>query len=370
MRDIKKNLSSYLTVVIITVLLTVFIGGNTTGFFEYMRCKRIIKNNYVDYVSDDTLVNGAYDGMIKSLNDEHSHYIDDKYGLDNFVGDLTGVQHGVGIEIKNTEDKKVVIESVYDDSPAMKVGLLKGDIIVLVDDVKVENLTAAEVAQKVRGSRGEKVKIGVLRGKESLKFEVVREDIVVNTVKTKEVDDLGYIKITTFTENTTKQFEKALNEFKEKRGLIIDLRDNTGGYLTSAKDITSLFLEKGKLLYSLQNKDEIKEVKDDTKEYRDYPIVVLVNSSTASAAEILASSLKDSYGATIVGNITFGKGKVQNLMYYGDTMVKYTSAKWLRPNGECVDGIGIEPDYIENIAVKNNIIYDNQLDKAISLLEE
>ena len=138
--------------------------------------------------------------------------------------------------------------------------------------------------------------------------------------------------------------------------------------MNSATDIASLFLKKGEVLYSLESKNNITTYKDETKDKREYKIVILVNSNTASAAEILTAALKDSYGATIVGKTTFGKGKVQTMKYYEDTMVKYTSAKWLRPNGECIDEIGIVPDYDVDIQYGNNVIYDLQLDKAIKLL--
>jgi carboxyl-terminal processing protease len=178
--------------------------------------------------------------------------------------------------------------------------------------------------------------------------------------------------LSSFSSHSYNDLKKELEELENDNidSLIIDLRDNTGGYLTAATDISNLFLEKGKVIYSLENKNKVKTYKDETKESRKYDIVVLINYNTASAAEILAAALKDSYGAVLVGKTSFGKGKVQTMKYYEETMIKYTSAKWLRPNGECIDEIGLIPDYEVDIQYGNNIIYDLQLDKAIELLSK
>ena len=159
-----------------------------------------------------------------------------------------------------------------------------------------------------------------------------------------------------------------LNKEKEIDSLIVDLRGNTGGYLNSASNIANIFLKKKQVIYSLESKDEVTTFKDETKQSLDYEVVVLVNQGSASASEVLAGALKDSYGATIVGMKTFGKGTVQTTKKYGGTMIKYTSAKWLRPNGECVDKVGIMPDYEVEVEIKDNVKYDKQLDKAIELL--
>ena len=209
----------------------------------------------------------------------------------------------------------------------------------------------------------------------TFKVEVAKVNIpsVSSTVIKNEEKNtkIGYLQLASFSAHSYEEVVEALEELEEDEeitSLIIDLRDNTGGYLTVATDISSLFLEKGSVIYSLENKDEKNEYKDETKEKREYKIVVLVNSNTASAAEILAAALHDSYGATIVGKTTFGKGKVQTMTHYEDTIVKYTSAKWIRPNGECVDEVGIVPDYEVNLEYGENVIYDRQLDKAIELL--
>ena len=182
---------------------------------------------------------------------------------------------------------------------------------------------------------------------------------------------IGYISLTTFSANSAEDFQNSLltlSKDGEIDSLIIDLRGNTGGYLNSASNIASIFLEKGKIIYSLDSKDGVTTYKDETKQSMDCEVIVLVNQVSASASEVLAAALKDSYGAIIVGKTTYGKGTVQSTKKYGNTMIKYTSAKWLRPNGECVNEIGIKPDFEIEVEIKNNVLYDKLLDKAIVLL--
>ena len=188
----------------------------------------------------------------------------------------------------------------------------------------------------------------------------------------------GYIQIQTFSGTLAKQVKNALKELENHQmtSLIIDLRDNTGGFLTAAQDVANIFLEKGKKIYGLNVQNETTFFEDNTSESKDYPIVVLINENTASASEILAAALKESYNAILVGETSFGKGKVQQTMKLDDgSMVKYTSAYWLTPNGNCIDGIGLAPDYhVENEEKTdeqgNLTIIDNVLNKGIEILQK
>ena len=188
----------------------------------------------------------------------------------------------------------------------------------------------------------------------------------------KNGQNIGYMYIETFSTTVANQVEKALKRIDNDKisKLIIDLRNNGGGYLSAASDIASMFLEKGKKIYSLEDKDSIKDYNDETDEKKNLKVVLLVNDGTASASEILTAALKDSYGAEVVGTTTFGKGKVQQTKSLSDgTMVKYTTARWLRPNGECIDNIGIKPDYeVDLIKNENDEIIDTQLEKAIEVV--
>lgn len=336
---------------------------------EFLEIYSEIVDNFYEEVDEDAMIGAALDGMLKFLEDNYSIFLN-KNDSDSLSESLDGAYEGIGIVAIGN-----VVYQVYDGSPAAEAGLLSEDEIIEINGtvITVENY---ELITELLDKDGENT-IVVKRGSETLTFkvEVAKVNIpsVYSNVITSEdkKQKIGYLQLSSFSAHSYEDVVDALLELEEEEkidSLIIDLRDNTGGYLTAATDISSLFLEKGKLIYSLESKDETTEYKDETKDKREYKIVVLVNSNTASAAEILASALHDSYGATIVGKTTFGKGKVQTMKYYEDTIVKYTSAKWLRPNGECVDEVGIIPDYEVNLEYGENVIYDRQLDKAIELL--
>ena len=199
-------------------------------------------------------------------------------------------------------------------------------------------------------------------------FETEIRTLYIPALQYKMLDhSIGYIYISSFSGTLKNQMIDALNYLENEgmESLIIDIRNNTGGYLFAAQEVASLFLEKGKTIYSLEEKDGIKEYKDETDEKRDYKIVLLQNEGSASASEILIAALKESYGATVVGTTSYGKGKVQQTYSLDDgSMVKYTSAKWLTPTGNCIDEIGISPDiYVEELSEEEDV----QLEKAIEV---
>lgn len=327
-----------------------------------------IVDNFYKEIDKNKMLEAALEGMLTFLEDKYSIYLD-KNETDSLSEMLDGSYEGIGIVAYGN-----VVYNIYKGSPAEKAGLKVNDEIIEVNGNEINMENFASISDLLTN---EKVNIVVVKreGKE-MKFEMelstvnvptTTSDIITSQDKKK---DIGYLALTSFSSHSFEDFQDSLLKLEKDKidSLIIDLRDNTGGYLNVAEDISSLFLEKGKLIYSLESKDDTKHYKDKDSNSRSYEIVVLVNSNTASAAEILAAALHDSYGAKIVGNTTLGKGKVQTMKYYEDTMVKYTSAKWLRPNGECIDQIGIVPDYEVSLQYTDNIIYDLQLDKAIELL--
>ena len=322
-----------------------------------------IVTKYYEKVDSNELIDAGIEGMIKHLEDKYAIYVDEKV----LSSDLESTYEGIGVvTIEN------VVCEVYENSSAYREGVKVGDIIVSVNGYSINKDNYHELSDKLKENDGVN-EIGVLRGEEQLSFKVSIETIVVPTVSSKMYEvkgkKIGYIDIDSFAKNTYDEFDTQLSKLEENElsGLIIDLRNNGGGYVKSSFDMASKFIEKGKIIYSLKSKDELENVLDETDSVRTYKIVVLVNKSTASSAEILASSLKDSYGAIIVGNKTYGKGTVQTVKYYEDTAIKYTSALWLRPNGDSVDGVGIVPDYEVNNMIKNNTLEDNQFDKALQL---
>ena len=327
-----------------------------------------IINNYYEEVDEKAMMQAAISGMLDFLEDNYSIFLD-KAKTDSLSESLDGSYEGIGIiSVQN------VIYNVYKNSPAEKAGLKENDEIIKVNGTDINKNNFDIISELIEASE-DAIEIVVKRENEELTFLVEKATIMVPATATDIIkskgENIGYISLSSFSLLAYDEFLDNLTKMENDdhiSSLIIDLRNNTGGYLNTAYNIASLFLEKNKVVYSLESKNKITTYKDETDEKRDYKIVVLVNSATASAAEILTAALHDSYGATIVGDVTFGKGKVQTMMYYEDTMMKYTSAKWLRPNGECIDEIGITPDYQVDIEITNNTVYDKQLDKAISLL--
>ena len=283
---------------------------------EFLEIYSEIVNNFYEEVDEDAMIGAALDGMLKFLEDNYSIFLN-KNDSDSLSESLEGAYEGIGIVAIGN-----VVYQVYENSPAEKAGLLANDEIIKINGTEI-NLENHELITELLDKDGENT-IVVKRDKETLTFKVevakvnipsVSSTIIKNEEKNTKI---GYLQLASFSAHSYEEVVEALEELEEDEeitSLIIDLRDNTGGYLTVATDISSLFLEKGSVIYSLENKDEKNEYKDETKEKREYKIVVLVNSNTASAAEILAAALHDSYGATIVGKTTFGKGKVQTMTH-------------------------------------------------------
>lgn len=324
-----------------------------------------IVNKYYEEIDEESLVQAGIDGMIKHLEDKYSIYID----TDNIVDQLDSTYDGIGVvTIEN------VVSEVYKDSSAYRAGVKSGDIIIGVNDKDISKDNYQELGTLLRENNGEN-KLKVKRNEEELVFDVVIEKITIPTVTYNqyklENKRVGYIKISSMAKNTFEEFREALIELEKEElyGLIVDVRNNNGGYIDSAYNIASIFIDKRKNIYTLKSRNNEKTYVDETKEVRDYKVVVLINKSTASSAEILASSLKISYGAELVGYSTFGKGKVQTIKYFDDTALKYTSSEWLCADGTSIEGKGIEPDYKVENEIKDNVLIDLQFDKALSLFK-
>ena len=375
--------------VAIIVIVTAIITSLTTGLIIYNNSKLILGSaslssdsalkeflkvyssldeNYYENIDKTKMIDAAIAAMLKYLGEDYSTYLN-QTETDSLSNKLSGTFKGIGISITNGNE----IVKVYEDTPAFKAGLKENDKIIRINDTDTEGKNQIEVANLI--DKTKENTLVVSRDGAELTFKVIPEEI--NTPLTTQVYEkndkkIGYIYIEAFTEKVGEEFKKSLEDLEQQgiTSLIIDVRENTGGYLKGATEIASLFLEKGKTIYSLEGKDGVTTYKDETDEKRDYPVILLINENTASASEVLAAALQDSYGAKLVGKISYGKGKVQQTKQLEDgSMVKYTSARWLTPEGECIDGFGLAPHYEEDIVQNEDGTYtDNQLNKAIELL--
>lgn len=337
-----------------------------------------IKDNYYGELDNEKLVDSAIKGMIDAVGDEYTSYSDTD-DADNFKQTVSGIYEGIGCTVGVNLDNKIVVVDMFKDSPAEKAGLKVGDIIIKIDGEDFVGKSSTDMSNYVKFSKNSKVVLTIIRDEETMELDVERKKIeipyVSGEVITKDDIKIGYIDISLFSSTIYDQFKRELEKLEKENisGLVIDVRGNSGGYLSGVTDILNLFLKKGDVIYQLEsgNKKQIK--KDTTKEKRGYPVAVLVNGGSASASEILASAIKESYNGFVVGTKTYGKGTVQQTTTLPDgSMVKYTVQKWLTPNGNWVNEVGVEPtdtveldiSYAENPIMEN----DNQLQKALELV--
>lgn len=332
-----------------------------------------VVNGYYENVDKDKALDSAINGMMEYLGDKYTTYLNDSE-TNSLNNSLAGSYNGIGVSV----DTDSIIHSIFDDSPAEKAGMKIGDKIIAINNEDMTSKSVNDVTNIIKSKKG-KITITVLRDNNKIDLDVNVGDVykpaIAYQIKEKQNKKIGYIYISSFTTTVYDQFKKSLNKMEGQNidGLIIDLRSNGGGYLSAASDISQLFIEKGKVLYTLEGKDSTQTIKDQTDEKRNYDIVVIVDQATASASEMMAAALKDSYPNTkVVGIKTYGKGKVQQVKSLTDgTMVKYTTARWLRPNGECLDAMGLVPDYsVDLIKNENGEIEDTQLEKAIEVIFE
>ncbi len=382
--------------VIIIIIVSIafgFVIGSGVSFFrdeyqgieisaslqEFISVYHNIIDTYYEDLDEQKLVDAAINGMLSSLDDPYSTYMDEE-NSDAFSESVDGSYTGIGITLLLNDDGEFVVLDVLEDSPAEKEDIQVGDIVVEIDGESLEGLSMGEVTSKIKDNSNS-IRLTLRRGEEELNKKITPDTVdlvsVTSDVYALNNGNAGYIAINNFAANTYKQFKKELKKIEKKniKSLIIDVRSNPGGHVQQTRDILELFIEKGKVLYQVQFKDDITKIKDETKSSRNYLIVVLVNSSSASAAEILAAGFQDSYkNTTIVGEVTYGKGTVQTAYTLSDgTSIKYTIEKWLTPKGKWIDGEGITPD--KNVSLTsdfwNNPTPENdlQLQKALDILE-
>lgn len=346
---------------------------------EIISAYNTLKNNYYDDVDDVSLADNAIKGMVNSLNDSYSSFMDKKT-TESFNESVDGYFVGIGVTIMYSDGYNQIIK-VDDSGPGDKAGLKVNDIILSVDGNSVKGVYGEELTSLIKGKSGSKVKIMIKRGNVTKTVTVKRGIIEIENVTSHLLEEngkkIGYINVAVFASNTFKQFRKNLSRMEKKNAeaLIIDLRDNPGGHLSQTRDILSMFFDKKTVLYELQNKNKVSKIYSSSNDTRNYPIVILVNGNSASASEVMASCFNDNYkNATIVGTKTYGKGTVQQTVKLSSgTSFKYTTEKWLTSKGKTVDGVGINPDI--NIELDqsyySNPTYENdlQVKKAVEILK-
>ena len=318
-------------------------AGNLTRLIGAMR---FIESQYVQEVDENKLIDGAISGMVRSLGDPHSIYLEPRL-YSQLKAETSGSFGGIGVYM-GFKDKSVYILGVMPDSPGEKVGLHAGDLILAVDSQPIEEIDPAEVALKIRGEVDTKVELLIHReGEEDKTYTITREVIKVQTVAGKMLNDReGYIRISNFSENTGQEFKNKLKELEQQgmKGFILDLRQNPGGLITSCVEIAQEIVPAGTIV-SVIKRDGEKEVYTSNLKQVKFPIVVLIDKNSASASELLSGALQDTKAALIVGEKSYGKGSVQTVVpMFQDDGIKLTIAKYYTPNGRSIDGTGIAPD--------------------------
>ena len=393
----KPNAYKTIMIIVITAVITflvtyVFLDAkveNGTDKLKYVtikeanfeNIKNVLDKKYLGEIkTDEELLEGAKKGYVEALGDPYTEYMTKEEWKD-FMEDTMGNYVGIGIYMsENKELNAVQIVSPIKDSPAYKIGLKSGDIILKVDDVEYDGTKMTEASNKIKGIEGTEVKLEIRRGEEILTFNITRQNIKLNHVETEILENkIGYIKLSAFDENCSVEFKEKLQELKDKKvtSIILDLRNNPGGIVSEALEIANCFVDKNQTLLITSDKNGNKEYrKSKVDKMIDVPLIILVNENSASASEILAGALKDLGVAKLVGMKTYGKGVIQELIQFEKegSAIKVTTNEYHTPNDNTINKVGIEPDEkielpkevdLVEIDVKN----DTQLKKAIELLK-
>ena len=357
-----KVISFFLFCIIIALSVTGSTASKNKETYEYLdlfgQIFDRVRSQYVDNVTDEELIEKAIDGMLTGL-DPHSGYMDEEV-WEEMQMDTQGKFGGLGIEI-TMEEGFVKVISPIEDTPAYKAGVLAGDFIIQIDDAPVFGLTLSEAVDLMRGEKGEPITITISReGVEPFEVNIIRDIIKIQSVKYEIFDNVGYLRITSFTEQTESGLIKYIKKIKEELdnkqiGFVLDLRSNPGGLLKQSVKVSDIFLEQGEIVSTRgRNKEDILRYRAKKGDrINGQPLIVLINGGSASASEIVAGALQDHKRAIIVGTKSFGKGSVQTIIPFkksgnnkSTTGIRLTTARYYTPSGESIQGKGIMPDII------------------------
>lgn len=338
----------------------------------------VLDKKYVDGVDEDELREGVYAGLVEAVDDRYTSYMSREV-FHGFVESMAGQYAGIGFYVyANQEDNTITVSSTIKGSPGAALGVLPDDKIIKINDIDVNGEMLDEAVQMMKGKPGTEVNITVYRpaADETKEYTVKRETIDIPSVAHEMLENqIGYIQISSFDENTAEQFGKAYDELngQGQQAMIIDVRNNLGGYLPQVVQICDMVLPEATIVYREDKQGTKRYEKSTAAESFDKPMVVLVNGASASASEILAGALKDNDAAVLVGTTTYGKGLVQEIAPLSDgSALKVTIERYYTPSGVCINGIGIDPDY--EVELPEGYIpgegQDTQLEKAVELLKE
>ena len=397
MKDYIKGLVTGLVCGILSVTTGIYIGLRTSApdglIFHYPKdgllsdagraeklgyIEEIVNSGFLYDIDEDDLADGVYAGLMAGLQDPYSrYYTAEQYEEETTVSE--GNYSGVGIVMTMNTDGTVDITRVYEGSPAERAGVLAGDVITEIDGLPVKGLTLSDVAGMIRNSGKDSTDITVLRGEETLSFTVSIERVEIPAVTGQMLENgTGYVRIAEFTGVAPDQYEKIMASLKEQglQKLIVDLRDNPGGYVTSVCTILRTILPEGVIFYTEDKNGNRTEETCDGKNELGLPLCVLVNENSASASEIFAGAVKDYEAGTLVGTTTFGKGVVQSIIGLNDgSAVKLTISEYFTPDGNKIHEIGITPDVVceageEGALEAPDPEKDPQLRRAMEILDE
>lgn len=347
---------------------------------EFIDTYQNILDSYYEDVDSQELIDHAIAGMLSGLDDPYSIYFDED-SSSTFDATLEGSYNGVGLEVYNDTDMNIVVSRVFEGSSAEEAGIDEGDIIKEVDGKDLTGKATTEFSDYTKEKEDDEFQVVYLHDGEEKTATLKRKVIIIQSVTSEVLEEndkkIGYIQVDIFSATTYNQFEKAVQKLENEQveGMIIDLRDNTGGHLSVVTDMLSLFLDDSHVIYQIEDKDQTTKYYSTGKETKEYPVVILQNGNSASASELFTAAMKEEYGAKVVGTTSYGKGTVQELNTLQDgTQYKFTTKKWLTPKGNWVHEKGITPDVeveldegYRNEPTREN---DNQFQRAVSTLND
>lgn len=352
---------------------------NNSNFQLIVDTYNNILSNFYKEVDPETLINGAISGMLDAVDDPYTTFME-KTTYSNFNITLNGQFKGFGVEISSLNNKLTIV-GIFNDSPAALSGMKLGDVFVSIDGKSTKDMTAQDLTQYIFSKKTDDFVVVVNRDGKEVTINITKDVVVLKSVSSKVYKEnkktIGYIYASTFASNTYQQFKEELENLKKQNidSLIIDLRDNTGGELTTALNMISLFINSDKIAFQMESRQGTVKYTSMGTEDAKYPIVILINHNSASASEVMTAALKENLNATLVGTTTYGKGTAQELLNLSNgEQYKMTTMKWLTPNGNWINEVGIKPDIEVELSEKYQKdpkeANDNQLQAAIKYLKE